>query len=305
MQRTATFAEMLGLCPFYRFIRLLYTVSLLKKPSPNTVILGHSTEVEAYNMTSPLYDVIPHSRVYVVIHGGGFIYGSPSTVSFFSSLLASNTDGCPVLALKYPLAPEHPFPAPLISVIRSLKEIKRHYGGKVRVIGVSAGANLAIASALFFAQTKQHDIIDSLVLVGGPYTVKRDGWSRGRYEHGPKLTREMVEQYWSLYLPTQNDDNDGIDDVVVTTEADLYKVNPHQTHFVSPLNSPTFTTLPPTTLLVGCRDVLLSDTTRLATKMRNDGCGVEMRVLEGPHIHLAAQDVGSCEVIARVVTQAE
>jgi acetyl esterase/lipase len=51
-------------------------------------------------------------KVILYFHGGCYILGSPQVFRNLTSLLARTND-CPVLALNYRLAPEHPFPAGL------------------------------------------------------------------------------------------------------------------------------------------------------------------------------------------------
>jgi acetyl esterase/lipase len=83
------------------------------------------------------------------LHGGAYCVGSPATHRAVTSHLA-RAARLPVFAADYRLAPEHPFPAAVedsISAYRALLEI-----GPVVIAGDSAGAGLALATALTLQQ---------------------------------------------------------------------------------------------------------------------------------------------------------
>ena len=55
------------------------------------------------------------ASVHFVIHGGGFVYGSPDTVASFAESLMQKS-GEDVIVIKYRLAPEYPYPESLIQI---------------------------------------------------------------------------------------------------------------------------------------------------------------------------------------------
>ena len=58
----------------------------------------------------------------------------------------------PVYAIDYPLAPEQPFPAALLSTLRAIAFVKEHCGcDEVDLLGDSAGGNLATMAAALLA----------------------------------------------------------------------------------------------------------------------------------------------------------
>lgn len=81
-------------------------------------------------------------------HGGGLVAGSLDSHDGLCRILA-NAAGCPVFAVDYRLAPEHPFPAAIDDGLTALSWLLAHaaqHGIDPRCIGVagdSAGANLA------------------------------------------------------------------------------------------------------------------------------------------------------------------
>lgn len=79
----------------------------------------------------------------VLIHGGGWTFGSPASHARFSRLLARDA-GARVLVPDYRLAPEHPAPAAIDDILSVLAEIEE----PIVLCGDSAGANIALAAAL-------------------------------------------------------------------------------------------------------------------------------------------------------------
>lgn len=89
-------------------------------------------------------------RRLVFLHGGGWMGGSAEGYRALTAEIAWQTR-CPVLAVNYRLAPEHPFPAGFEDAMRALSWVERYgpAGGElpadVGLIGDSAGGNLAAA----------------------------------------------------------------------------------------------------------------------------------------------------------------
>ena len=74
----------------------------------------------------------------VYFHGGGFVVAN-STVLLHSVTLFCR-HGYTVYSIDYPHAPEHRFPAPLVSVLRALHWLKTVKGiNKISLFGDSAG----------------------------------------------------------------------------------------------------------------------------------------------------------------------
>lgn len=77
------------------------------------------------------------------IHGGGFAFGSARTHRAIASALTKES-GCEVWIPEYPLAPEAPFPAALVSLEELWSDFCGHFES-VFVLADSAGGNLAVA----------------------------------------------------------------------------------------------------------------------------------------------------------------
>ena len=93
-------------------------------------------------------------RLLVWFHGGGYAFGSPETHGRPAAQLATMT-GAPVLLPRYPLAPEHRWPAQLTHALEVASRAlaapsPRTANGRTRVVlaGDSAGGHLALVAAL-------------------------------------------------------------------------------------------------------------------------------------------------------------
>ena len=90
----------------------------------------------------------PSSPVLIYFHGGGFVAGSPEGFQNLISLIAEQS-GAVVIAADYRLSPEHVFPAAQDDCLAvSLQILAEHPNQSVLLGGDSAGANLAISTAL-------------------------------------------------------------------------------------------------------------------------------------------------------------
>ena len=100
-------------------------------------------------------DSFGHGPVPVLIymHGGGWCFGSVNSCSKFCGELCRRAS-IAVLAVEYPLAPEHPYPAALNACVDAVNFVFDNSGvynfdtGAVSAGGDSSGGNLALATAL-------------------------------------------------------------------------------------------------------------------------------------------------------------
>jgi len=105
--------------------------------------------------------------VIVHIHGGGLVLGGPLDDLPATLELAAHT-GCAVASVDYRLAPEHPYPTPVLDcygALTGLHDVAREWNlDPTRMIlsGVSAGGGLAAAVALW---GRDHDGPDLLGLL--------------------------------------------------------------------------------------------------------------------------------------------
>lgn len=191
----------------------------------------------------------------VWFHGGGYAFGSPETHARAAAALAERV-GAAVFVPRYRLAPEHPWPAQredALAVVRALQDA----GGRVALVGDSAGGHLALVAALALARGDRP--VDALVLFS-PNT-DRTGRSDTR---GPNTPRDAM-----------NADED---------DRDLARLafgdRPDSDPEVSPLLDD-LSLLPPTHVEVGDQEVLLDDARLLARRGAEAGADVALHVEPG------------------------
>ncbi len=103
------------------------------------------------------------SPALIFVHGGGWSVGSID--DYYNSIRRiANSSGLLVAAMDYRLAPENPFPAGLHDVIATVKWIKENGESigidpnRIALGGDSAGANLALATAIALRNEGQGDL---------------------------------------------------------------------------------------------------------------------------------------------------
>ncbi|WP_298287038.1 alpha/beta hydrolase [Novosphingobium sp.] len=83
----------------------------------------------------------------VYFHAGGWVIGDLDLSDATCRRMAAAA-GCQVVSVDYRLAPENPFPAPLVDAYAALQWASRELPGPLVVMGESAGGNLAAACAI-------------------------------------------------------------------------------------------------------------------------------------------------------------
>jgi acetyl esterase/lipase len=147
------------------------------------------------------------SPALVFVHGGGWTVGSID--DFDSSIRRlANSSGLLVAAIGYRLAPENPYPAGLNDVIATVKWIKENGQSigidpnRIALGGDSAGANLALATALALRNEGRGDTLRALYLLYGLYTPDKNTESMrlfGNGEYG--ITKTQFQ--WVMNLTFQ------------------------------------------------------------------------------------------------------
>lgn len=102
-------------------------------------------------------------KVWMYIHGGGFVGGSPAARRAFTGYVV-NKLGYNVYSVEYRLAPEYPFPCGAEDCLKAYKTLVEKHGAKnICVIGESAGGNLVL-STLLQAKTQRVELPACIVL---------------------------------------------------------------------------------------------------------------------------------------------
>ncbi len=197
-------------------------------------------------------------RVLVYVHGGGYCLGSLATHRSHCARL-SRSAGVRVLSADYRLAPEHPHPAAVEDAAAAVRWIyaQGYSPGRVAIGGDSAGGGLALATLLAL-----RDAGDPLPAAGVCISPWTDLTGSGESVKTKAALDPMVTED-SLRLM-----------------ADAYAGSRDRR---APLASPLFADLrglPPLLLHVGSAEILLDDSTRLASRARSAGVDVTLEIWE-------------------------
>jgi acetyl esterase/lipase len=210
-----------------------------------------------------VYEITPDGlgdaddRVYLDIHGGGFIWGGGELCATMATGTALRM-GARVWAVDYRMPPDHPFPAALddcLAAYRALLGVRSP--DRIIVGGASAGGNLA-AALILRARDEGLPLPAAAVLMTPGADLTESGDSHQVNLGLDPLIPGSGRQAFLLYADGQ----------------DL-------THpFLSPLYGDFTKGFPPAILTTGTRDMLLSDTVLLHRALRRAGVPAELHVTE-------------------------
>lgn len=163
-------------------------------------------------------------------------------------------------SIDYRMAPDHPLPTPADDVMAAYRQIiDERPAASVALGGTSGGGNLSTV-------TVQRAVEDGIDLPGALYLGTPGN--------------DMSDTGDSLYI------NRGIDRIIPSHESYVNAVRLHADgrDLTDPIVSPiygSFDGFPPTFLVTGTRDLLLSSTVRTHTKLRVAGSIADLIVHEG------------------------
>jgi acetyl esterase/lipase len=209
----------------------------------------------------------PRAGTILYFHGGGWVYGSPETALSVTGHLVAKT-GFGAYSVEYRLAPEHPFPAAIedtLSAYRALLDSGQDPSAIV-FAGDSAGGGLTVTTCLAVRDAGL-PLPAAVVMFSPGLDATRTGESMDTKEGtDPILTRKSVEHTGAMYLAGQD---------------------PHQP-MLSPAVLADLTGFPPMLVQVGTNEIMLDDSTRLATRARAAGVDVILDITaDVPHVFQA------------------
>lgn len=246
------------------------------------------TDFSAGGVPVRLYDPVPESETGLLVyaHGGGWVIGD---LDFEDAALRrlSSRSGVKILSVDYRLAPEHSYPAP-IEDLQTVVSFVANCGleasidfRRIGLGGASAGANLALGTALKLRDLRQQAAA-FLLLMYGPYSGGAETASYRLFADGRfGLSRAAMDWFWETYLGRDRD------------QAEAYAV---------PLNDD-LSGLSSVFLNYAELDVLRDDSVRLADRLAASGVSVEARGYEGA-IHGFTQYTKSCALARRAIDEA-
>lgn len=213
-----------------------------------------------------LYEVEPQSgaaegKAIYHIHGGAFIVGG-GIAAAYSAMAVAHAAGVRSYSVDYRMPPDHPFPHGLDDALEGYRFLLDRYAPEDIVVeGSSAGANIAAAMIL-----KARD--EGLPLPAGCvlHTAGVDLTDSG----------DTMQTNRILDVVLRTPDNNAI----ALYCGDHDRTDP----YLSPLFGDIGKGFPPTQLLSGTRDMLLSPTVMMHRALRRAGIAAELHVFEAmPH----------------------
>lgn len=216
--------------------------------------------VNVYHVTPP--EVAPEHKnhLFLHVHGGAYILNGGEAGTFEAILIASHLK-IPVVSIDYRMPPKHPAPAAMDDVISVWKELlKNHSPDLIAMGGTSGGAGLTMASVQRFKEVGLP--LPQALLLGTPGAdANKVGDSR--------FINEGIDSGLVVW------------DGLIENAMKMYSENFDNHHpYVSPVYG-NFDGFPPSYLISGTRDLMLSDTVRVHRKLRRAGVEADLHVYEG------------------------
>lgn len=210
-----------------------------------------------------LPDGVERAPLLVYAHGGGFMQGSlPSWDHFLRDLVRQS--GAAALSVDYKLSPEVKFPVAFEEMVAITRLALREGAGfgidpsRIAVGGDSAGANLALATALAMRDAGETALKFQL-LIYGCFSTDCDSPSWKQFGQGGGLNQVNMRWIWETYLERPEQKEDWRAAPIL---ADL-------------------TSVAPVYLIVGSLDPLLDDSNNLAAKLKTAGVPCDLTIYQG------------------------
>jgi monoterpene epsilon-lactone hydrolase len=225
-----------------------------------SVVEGSIAGVTVHRLTPFLIDEEHVDHLFIYVHGGAYVRGA-GLAGIGEGVMIAHGLRMRVLSIDYRMPPDHPYPAGVEDVVAVWRELIKEYDpATIALGGSSAGGGLTLGSVHWFKK-------EGLPLPGALFAGT------------PAVDITKTGDTWYT--------NAGIDRSVVTWEGHpaqglgIYRGNTDPTDpGLSPIHGDV-TGFPPTYLISGTRDLLLSDTVRMHRKLRRAGVVADLHVYEG------------------------
>lgn len=236
-----------------------------------------ATDIQGkYRLYAPVLSSDEKLPLLIYLHGGGWCFGSINSCARFCVELVREA-GVAVLAVEYPLAPEHSYPAALTCCTEAVSFAFNQadtYGidaENISIGGDSAGGNLALATALHLIYARQMlAVTDSTSIprlrsivafypVTKVWNDRSDSWRQ--YGQGYGLDGSIMEAFNEAYLQGAN--------------PDLPLVSPYNASMEH------LAQFPPVLMINAEKDILCEQGRQMCDKLREAGVDVIRQVLPG------------------------
>ena len=216
-----------------------------------------------FSLTPKKIDENKKDKVIFYIHGGGYVLGhGVSGITEAIPMAAQNH--YKVISVDYRMAPQHPFPAAIDDAFAAYKEVVKQYGAEnIAVFGTSTGGAMTLILGLQ-AHTEGRLMMPAALIAGTPWAD--------------------LDKIGDSYVVNEGVDNVlGTYDHLIRAAAQVY-ADGHD--LKDPLISPVYALdsilkdFPPTLLVSGTRDLFLSNTVRMHTRLLANRAPAELIVYE-------------------------
>jgi acetyl esterase/lipase len=222
-------------------------------------------------------------RAYLLIHGGGLVYGGGEACKV-TAQKAADLLGVRTYGVDYRMPPAHPYPAPLDDCVSVYQALLDTYSPE-NIICNGASAGGALVGAMILRARDEGLPMPAAVVMLTPYSDLT--------ETGDTFE---IHRTIDVVLPRG-----------IKAAAMLYAGGHDLEHpYLSPLFGDFSKGFPPTFLQSGTRDLLLSSTVRMHRALRRAGIEADLHVFEGmPHggFVRAPENHEVNDEVARFVTQ--
>ena len=215
--------------------------------------------VDTFIVTPKVVSEQYKDRLFVHIHGGAFVFGGQESALREAIWLATGL-GAKVVSIDYRQPPLHPHPAATDDTVAVWQALTEKYDPQsMAMFGTSAGGNLTLTTTL---KLQQLDLPTPAALFVGT----------------PATDLENTSDTWHTL---EGLDPLGQREGLIQATFDLYAADtPLSDPLLSPVNAQ-IDSFPPTVLISGTRDLLLSDTVRMHRVLRAANVDAHLHVYDG------------------------
>lgn len=221
--------------------------------------------VRCHKVSPPDMPAENANRLLINLHGGGFVLGSGSLIE---AIPIAHATRVPVLVIDYRLAPEHRFPCAVDDVVAVYRALLERYApARLGLYGASAGGYLA---GQVVVRLEREGL--PLPACCGIFTAGGDLSDIGETSH-----LFTFQGFGGAPVPPLGDPLNFFDAYVGDADAEDAAVSPMQGELAF---------FPPTLLVSGTRDFLLSATASFHRALCRHGVDARLFVFEAmPHAH--------------------
>lgn len=195
------------------------------------------------------------------LHGGGYIGPMKNIYRTFAVMYSNASEGASVLTVDYRVAPENPHPAALEDAIEAYQWILEngYKSEQIVIAGDSAGGGLALALCLYLRDNEM-ELPKGLITMSAWTDLTCEGESyTNNYEIDP------------LFGNTKDS---------MLFDSDYIGNNDVRNPYISPIFGE-YHNFPPILMQVGSYEMLLSDTTEVAQKIKESGGKIRLSIYDG------------------------